>query len=517
MKLLIYLYFGSLALLGVAQSHSSGTTFSVDNVQQNSLPLAQTDYSIIVQNKLMQPIFVAPKDHLSKQIAPVYGNGFIATVHEAYNDHRPLVITPDDIWLLLCQGLGHHVAANSDSLAPSLINTNSPNVISVFINDLAKDNQKGWEQLVSAFNDSLKVFVKGDAVATVNQQFSTTTPIILTAYQITLMDAVKTFFSYRAESGCGIPSITLAGTTEDWQKIYDKVDGFNAFGLENWTQELKPILQEFILASNGKPTISFWQRIYKHQTFYGSSELSGWIIKFFPYLKKNTNLEPDVWDRDVAFQTEYYKNPSLKGQQYLLSGISNDAIPKGYVSVPFEWYEIRPDAGDTLLHLLTLHSGFLGIGQKGVSLHPLISWCITKQETKLEDPIMWDWQVKRDTSLQHDAIYWDSEISAVVASKPVFDPSNYLTYEEGMEGFQQHLQQAGFSSHGTSKLKIVVAWDGSIIFRELTGPLVQKEKELRHYLTLLETRWIPATSTKKTNFHEPNAITYTNYIVEIKL
>lgn len=50
---------------------------------------------------------------------------------------------------------------------------------------------------------------------------------------------------------CGIPEITLKGTPEDWHKIYDIAKILGDCDLKWWTNELEPILEEFIKTSKG--------------------------------------------------------------------------------------------------------------------------------------------------------------------------------------------------------------------------------------------------------------------------
>ena len=36
-------------------------------------------------------------------------NQFLFMLHSAYNSHCPIVLTPDVLWLLICQGFAEHV------------------------------------------------------------------------------------------------------------------------------------------------------------------------------------------------------------------------------------------------------------------------------------------------------------------------------------------------------------------------------------------------------------------------
>ena len=44
----------------------------------------------------------------------------LAAVFLAYSQHRPLVLTPDAVWLTIAQGVAHHKVVHADRLRPRL-------------------------------------------------------------------------------------------------------------------------------------------------------------------------------------------------------------------------------------------------------------------------------------------------------------------------------------------------------------------------------------------------------------
>ena len=113
-----------------------------------------------------------------------------------------------------------------------------------------------------------------------------TGPIERAASEIVLMGAMQKFFSYYGVTLCGIPEITLLGTTEDWKSVRDRASALAEYDLEWWTRELLPILDQFIAASEGRVDADFWKSIYKVQGGSGGPYISGWIVDLFPYLTK---------------------------------------------------------------------------------------------------------------------------------------------------------------------------------------------------------------------------------------
>ena len=139
-------------------------------------------------------------------------------------------------------------------------------------------------------------YTNHDIVTTLVADFSTTGTDELIASEVTLMDVVKPYFDYTAVYVvCGIPSITLTGTPEDWRKVLEKTRSLESLGFGWWTSDLEPILEEFVKAAEGNPDYWFWKDIVKKtrpRTIQGptcskrrvkQTKFEGWLLKFFPY------------------------------------------------------------------------------------------------------------------------------------------------------------------------------------------------------------------------------------------
>ncbi len=146
---------------------------------------------------------------------------------------------------------------------------------------------------MSDFTAQINENTKGDIAKTITADFTTTGITERITSQITLMETMKSYFDYVVHYiACGIPSITLQGTPEDWQKVMEKTKQLEKYGIGQWTQSLIPILTEFVKASEGKANQSFWQgMVKKHRVdklagggcdLRKPTELDGWILKFFP-------------------------------------------------------------------------------------------------------------------------------------------------------------------------------------------------------------------------------------------
>ena len=467
-------------------------TFDVDAVTPASTQMPETDCATVIEDRIKQPIFMIPPELAAAKSTYAYGNIFLETIHDSYAEHRPLVLSPDDIWLTLCQAFGNHVAANSEELESQLLMENHPDKILIRNDDLAANNPDSWKQLIDSFEDQVNLYAKGDVISTVNQKFSTTTTIISTTYKITVLDAYKDFFQYLSESGCGIPEITLLGTTEDWEKIYNDVDVFNEYGMEFWTAEIKPVLAQFVEASKGNADVEFWQAMYKHVSFYGTSAITGWILKFFPYLAKEEVIgDSDGWETPLTKRTVYYPNPYIYRKTHLISGIDSRDIPKGFVEVPFKWRAYDANSTNFTDHDMTMCAGFIGITQDGTALQPLIGWYILDAADAGKEHANWSIRRSRE-KLEHIEDAWYPEKMKNPEMLPIFDPANNSTSEEGDIAFKQLLSDNGIDGGGASKLEIYIAWDGSMIFKSVEGILEPRFAEISKFIEELDMKWRPA-------------------------
>jgi hypothetical protein len=82
--------------------------------------------------------------------------------------------------------------------------------------------------------------------------FSGTTDVERIAQKITVMDATKSFFSFKCLTACGFPSATLEGTADDWRLLRDNAEALvrerctQEWGRE-WPSALLPLLDKFNL------------------------------------------------------------------------------------------------------------------------------------------------------------------------------------------------------------------------------------------------------------------------------
>ena len=186
---------------------------------------------------------------------------------------------------------------------------------------------------------------------------------------------MQSYFEYVVHSLCGIPTITLEGTDEDWKALAERVQGFREFGLGSWLDVLSPILDQFARASQGDVDQTFWRSLYKFNSVSGGAVINGWITAFFPYAKDLGTGVASVPDR-VLFgdDKELLESMLYPGEEspWEAEGFSADSFPSGLSKAPFRW-----DYLDRSLDMEFL-GGFVGVAQdqETLTLRPEIGWAV---------------------------------------------------------------------------------------------------------------------------------------------
>jgi hypothetical protein len=312
----------------------------------------------------------------------------VQAVHIAFSDHRPLVLTPDCIWLTIVQGFTQHVLENAESLRHRLVRHEGKKKLCIATDSLAADL---WPSFMSRFSGLIRENSDPVLHETLLCEFSTTTPAIKTAYEIALMDTYQRYFDYSLECVCGIPEITLQGTVEDWQRIRDRIEVLATYELDWWTFRLAPILDEFVATANGKPDREFWRAIYKPQQTYGAELASGWIGDLFPYLftapplkefsdRPGRGLCASATSRRNHVLNEIRTNwllPPTSNHIFAGRGVPLEQFPSGLSRVPI--IAQFPDGSRTKLEVM---GGFVGVSQhtEDNALSPIIHWAVVQKE-----------------------------------------------------------------------------------------------------------------------------------------
>ena len=299
-------------------------------------------------------------------------NHFAVGLQLAYAYHRPFVISPDMIWLLICQGFANHVKENSEQLRSKFVDFEGKKTLTVYEEpNVDITQEETWVNMLPKFRLEMQKYLGKTLHNTVLNEFSTSTDISKIAFEVSLIDAMSPYFDYHDVELCGIPIITLEGTVEDWKKIKEKANELKKYDLAWWIDELNPILNEIISTAEGKENQEFWQNIYKYRLKKdrdcgeNPELITGWVGKLFPYIKKSEHS-------DILIKSPFIK-ADLKNIAKEKQGYALWAFPTSISCAKIKFFPLGKLPKD-----MEFIAGMIGISQnkETFALKPEINWAI---------------------------------------------------------------------------------------------------------------------------------------------
>ena len=296
---------GKTFMCSVPEETLSGKIDSVDNDIVSSSFEGQLRFQGVLEKgkyntdtEIEEPM-VAPGEQILTSndepqllLRPQQPNALVATLIMAYNNHIPVAIRPDDVWLTIMSNFSHYVSTHSEQMQSKFVGFQGQKELIVTQStganvDLANLPRKQWEDMIDQFSKLIDEEVGKDIVDWAVPNFTTTTNDDRVAGRMALMDAVSGYFAYTSILACGLPKVTLEGSLDDWKKVRSRAERLKSFGgdLEKWAVLLAPVLDEFIASYQGKVNHDFWERMATSERLGSGSQQgkSGWILVFSPF------------------------------------------------------------------------------------------------------------------------------------------------------------------------------------------------------------------------------------------
>lgn len=313
-------------------------------------------------------------------------HAFVKAAHDAFYDHHPLVIRPDDIWLCIVQGFAAHVGQNVEALRSRFVAHEGKQRLVVDRHDFVLGRPNPWPEVFEAFSAQIGERV-GAAGHLVGVRFSTTTPTEAAAFDVCLMDTFKGYFDYELRCGCGIPEIRLLGTPQDWASMIPRVKRLARDGLQTWSETLCAVLEKIGRAAQGEVDLDFWRSFFRYESGSGPSEMTGWIVTLFPYLIVDWQTEAlgvnkylERWKArfDAASARSGWLRPDMPPE-----GPGIGAVPQALASAPLRCVDVRTGLASELL----LVAGMFGVAQDSESgaLSPAFGWAVVHDVPQAPD------------------------------------------------------------------------------------------------------------------------------------
>ena len=348
------------------------TTFRVHHVEPASTLLPTTKLPEAVSLLLWRhgrrsdAILEACCDYTTNAITEVVTHPLIAATHQAFSEHRPLVLSPDMLWLAILQGIAQHVHVDPEASRDKFVSHQGRKKAEI---DLAEpliigSSENPWGDIVSQFSQRLRSEL-GERYDRFECEFSTTGPVERIVCQIAVMDVLEPYYEFIMRCVCGIPEITLEGTEDDWQRLRERAQVLNDIGMSWWHDVLDPILGQFRLASGGEVDLDFWRNIHKREDAYGEANINGWMVKFIPYTKG-------------AMGVYNVRNRLLTDPDAMMRA---SALPSGISVVPIHHVIQGPDGQQARAEMFELLGGFIGVTQNDQTgaLRPKLGWAVRRR------------------------------------------------------------------------------------------------------------------------------------------
>ena len=314
---------------------------------------------VLPEDKLGQSL--DPKTELAfpgAQVPILYG------FYSAYCKHYPLRIKPDDIWLLIIQAFSNHVNVNAEKLRKYFVNFDGKVTLTVmYENVFVKENinKEILENFSEEINAQMEQYLGKELMQTLTSDFTTTNYDSYIISKLSIMGTFQKYFNYEMDFCiCGIPYIILEGTLEDYQKIKAKAEKLSKYEFDWYINRIIPHIQKMIEAKKGKIDNDYFRNIIKRNeitdTVFDScvpetvteSNITGWILDFFAYDKKNVRFVQNSLKKSEFGDLEsqmlnvpFTINEQIKNQKtkmnYIVGFIGCDQNDKKEVSLVQAW------------------------------------------------------------------------------------------------------------------------------------------------------------------------------------
>lgn len=365
-----------------------------NDIKLNLTPLSQESYKSFLDKTFtnIESTSIKIDDTILKIDSEVVDtHPFLLMLQFAFNNHKGIIIKPDDIWLLICQGLSNCIKENVVTI-PSLSNLDQKNkeTISVRRDDFIMGASNPWEEIFPEFAKQLNQKVGEEIGLNYILKFSTSTEKEITSFIISYMDSLSRYFNYSFLSLCGIPEIEILGDKNDYIQIKNAINYFKKYNLNWWLDEVENIIDEFINALQGEINTTFWNSIFKEENESGGPYITGWITKFFPIIREKISSSDedeedeknkekkiirivsieDIKKMNIKIIDIISRNPIFEDNRY--NNLKLDNFNNGINSVPFKWRNLDKE------HKMNFISGFMGIQENEGTLSTQINWIIQK-------------------------------------------------------------------------------------------------------------------------------------------
>ena len=263
-------------------------------------------------------------------------SSFIRSAIEAWGRHAHLVLRPEDLWFTILVQLNFYMEQHAEELRDKFVSHQGQVLISI--------NKVISSSLVDLFRNEIQQRIHLPWLGEwISPGFSTSTEVDETTATVLMMGVAKAYFEYEGGEVCGMPSVTLLGTREDWYRLLGKIDRLSEFGAEptDYANRLRPILSRVAGSfdtPNSRETRDFWDQMVQAKVMHSrlcgvpplSYTVSGWVLGFC-YWDGSGRRCP----RFVDGVDRLRKPGTLQYDGIRYGEVPLHDVPVGYAKVPF--------------------------------------------------------------------------------------------------------------------------------------------------------------------------------------
>ena len=175
-------------------------------------------------------------------------NSLFKMFYEAYNNHFPIVLNPNDMWQNMLNYLSFFVSNRSESLRHLFVNHEGKKTLEIVEMGSSYKGEDNWDYF---FLNIIKK-IQENTVFDVNIMKSDF--IILTSNEFynlietsTIMATMKMYFQYkRSCTRCGIREVHFEGTIKDWDLLITKLQNLLQFTSRDEFADFPHYIKEYI-------------------------------------------------------------------------------------------------------------------------------------------------------------------------------------------------------------------------------------------------------------------------------
>lgn len=257
---------------------------------------------------------------------------FFMCFYDAYLNHKDIIMSPDDIMIMVGLQFSKYVNSDSEGLRSLFVNHEGKKDIEVVLETM------NWGLFTELVINQVKTYMKDDVIDNLSCDFSSTTRVERFMSNICVMDSFKEYFRYGLRGGCGIAKVYMIGNLDDWTKLRDKINnlrkyagGKNKLLWSSYVDNLIPVIDKLIDTYNGKIDKEWWNKIvdfYNPQDYVSTPRpVSGWILAFYYNVSKTMYDLKDIPSdcTKVPVSVEFRDENKTKIQVNIYAGFSGFA------------------------------------------------------------------------------------------------------------------------------------------------------------------------------------------------